>query len=112
MGPGQPLAVESWLAPRDGAAGYSACVFEGLWPRNSHNPIARRVLRGTFDDDDGVIGVDDDPDVRTAPLGALTGLWLSRRAPASVRGDFGDGDACCFFVDDGVVGGEGGGERV
>ena len=29
-----------------------------------------------------------------------------------MRGGFGDSDAGCFFVDDGVVGGEGSGERL
>jgi hypothetical protein len=28
------------------------------------------------------------------------------------RGDFGDGDTCCFLVDNGVIGSERGGERV
>jgi len=35
------------------------------------------VLRVIEDDDDGVIGVDDDPMVRTAPLGVLSGAVVS-----------------------------------
>jgi hypothetical protein len=31
------------------------------------------VLRVTQDDDDGVIGVDDDPMLRTAPRGVVSG---------------------------------------
>jgi len=31
------------------------------------------VLRVVLDDDDGVIGFGDDPDVRTAPLGVVGG---------------------------------------
>jgi len=32
-----------------------------------------RLLRVTFDDDDGVVGVDDDRVMRTAPLGVVSG---------------------------------------
>jgi len=32
-----------------------------------------QVLRVVLDDDDGVIGFGDDPDVRTAPLGVVGG---------------------------------------
>ena len=35
--------------------------------------IHRRLLRVVLDDDDGVIGFGDDPDVRTAPLGVVGG---------------------------------------
>ena len=31
------------------------------------------LLPVTDDDDDGVVGVDEDPDVRTAPLGVVSG---------------------------------------
>jgi hypothetical protein len=34
---------------------------------------ARRVLRVTAGDDDGVIGVDEDQSMRTAPLGVVSG---------------------------------------
>ena len=34
---------------------------------------AALVLRVVLDDDDGVIGFGDDPDVRTAPLGVVGG---------------------------------------
>jgi len=33
----------------------------------------RYLLRVVLDDDDGVIGFGDDPDVRTAPLGVVGG---------------------------------------
>ena len=36
-------------------------------------PTSARMLRVTQDDDDGVIRVDDDPIMRTAPLGVLSG---------------------------------------
>jgi hypothetical protein len=36
-------------------------------------PLLRVVLPVTEDDDDGVIGVDEDLDVRTAPLGVMSG---------------------------------------
>jgi hypothetical protein len=39
-------------------------------------------------------------------------LWSSRRGFASVRGDFGDGDSGSLLVDDGVIGGECGGQRM
>ena len=35
--------------------------------------VRRRLLPVTEDDDDGVIGVDEDLDVRTAPLGVMSG---------------------------------------
>jgi hypothetical protein len=35
--------------------------------------LGDRLLRVTQDDDDGVIRVDDDPIMRTAPLGVLSG---------------------------------------
>jgi hypothetical protein len=38
-----------------------------------HEAYPRLVLTVTEDDDDGVIGVDEDPDVRTAPLGVVSG---------------------------------------
>lgn len=42
--------------------------------REGSSEISRpRVLRVTEDDDDGVIRVDDDPIMRTAPLGVLSG---------------------------------------
>ncbi|WP_204809316.1 hypothetical protein [Mycobacterium riyadhense] len=36
-------------------------------------PGAVAVLRVSFDDDDGVVGVDDDRVMRTAPLGVVSG---------------------------------------
>lgn len=36
-------------------------------------PASDHLLRGTFDDDDGVVGVDDDRVMRTAPLGVVSG---------------------------------------
>ena len=36
-------------------------------------PRSARLLRVTLDDDDGVIGVDDDWVMRTAPLGVANG---------------------------------------
>ena len=42
----------------------------------------------------------------------LTGSWSWWSGSCSVGGGFGDGDSGGFFVDDGVVGGECGGERM
>ena len=42
--------------------------------RSDHqNLLGAWVLRVAPDDDDRVIGVDDDSDVRTAPLGVMSG---------------------------------------
>jgi hypothetical protein len=50
-------------------------------------PLYRGLLRVIFGDDVGVIGVDDDPDVRAAPLGVVSGAVVgvvtgSRGRPA------------------------------
>lgn len=51
-----------------------------------HPPPARyRVLRGTFDDDDGVIGVDDDLVMGTAPLVVVSGAVVGRGDGVPVR---------------------------
>jgi DivIVA domain-containing protein len=104
--------------PRLGGRGYNDAEVDAFLDR---------VLRVAVDDDDGVIEVDEDRVMRTAPLGvvsggrggcgdgavgSLTGLLSSRRGSGSIRCDLRDGYAGCFLVDDGVIGGEGGGERL
>jgi hypothetical protein len=63
---------------------------------------------GTQYDEDGVIGLDDDPDMRVVPLGmverdrsgrgdgvrvGLTWSWSRRRGSGLFGGDLGDGDS-------------------
>ena len=60
------------------------------------------------------------PTVPVSEPGALWGSRCTQDRPelprfvglGSVRSGFGDGDTCCFLVDDGVIGGEGGGQRM
>jgi hypothetical protein len=47
--------------------------------------MCRRVLRVTEDDHDGVSGVDDGGDVRTAPLGVLSGAVVGVVTVSSAR---------------------------
>jgi hypothetical protein len=69
-------------------------------------------------DEDGVIGLDDDPDMWVVPLGmgerdrsgrgdgvrvGLTWSWSRRRGPGLFGGDFGDGDSRGLLVDDGIA---------
>jgi hypothetical protein len=86
-----------------------------------------RSVARHFDEDDGVIGVDDDQMMGTAPLGVVSGAvvgvlmglsprwcragWIDANLVQPVAG-FGDSDAGGLFIDDGVAGGEGSGRRV
>jgi hypothetical protein len=72
-----PLAIDHRDAEQSPQTGR-----HGAHPRHSCHPRRGQrtppaglhpVLRVTFDDDVGVIGVDEDGDVRTAPLGVVSG---------------------------------------
>ena len=57
--------------------GHAACGGHGgghtTWTSVDCGETVYQVLPVTEDDDDGVIGVDEDLDVRTAPLGVMSG---------------------------------------
>ena len=70
--PGPPPPPPGWYPDPSGAAGQR--YFDGSrWSENRAPAVPEPLLRVVLDDDDGVIGFGDDPDVRTAPLGVVGG---------------------------------------
>jgi hypothetical protein len=64
---------------------FDTAVATQLAHRQGDGRGGQRLLRVIEDDDEGVIGVDDDGDVRTAPLGVVSGAVVGAVTVSSAR---------------------------